>query len=101
MAFVVSFVIGVLVRQCIAISNRMSPGALAESQVLHDPFPYYFPQQNASAAELFAMPKCHGIDIEDASIDDLQAHMASGRLTSVQLVTCYTQRSFQTAEYIK
>lgn len=74
--------------------------ALANSQILNDPFPYYFPQQHAPSASLFAMPACHGVDIEDATIDELQNYMDRGRLTSLQLLTCYMQRSFQTAEYI-
>ncbi len=81
--------------------NASSPAALADSEVLNDPFPYFFPEQNASAAELFAMPKCCGIDIENASIDTLQSHLECGDLTSVQLLACYMQRAFQTGEYIK
>ena len=74
---------------------------LADSQTLNDPFPYYFPRQDASPASLFAMPSCHDVDIEEATIDELQRYMDSGKLTSVYLVTCYMQRSSQTAEYIK
>lgn len=44
----------------------------------------------------FPMPLCRGIVIEDATIDDLQHHMASGKLTSQQLVECYIARIKQT-----
>ena len=74
---------------------------LANSQILNDPFPYYFPEQDASPARLFAMPRCQGVDIEDASIDQLQQWLTSGDLTSVQLLTCYIQRHLQTGQYIK
>lgn len=74
---------------------------LANSQILNDPFPYYFPRQDASPARLFAMSRCQGVDIEEASIDELQKYLASGELTSVQLVTCYIQRHLQTAQYLK
>lgn len=82
-------------RPCTA-SNNVTAG-----QILNDPFPYYFPQENAPASQLFPMPQCNGVQIEQASIDQLQTYMAHGSLTSVQLVVCYMQRSFQTAEYIK
>ena len=38
--------------------------------------------------------------IEEATIDDLQSHLSTGRLTSVQLAVCYLQRHIQTAQYI-
>lgn len=38
------------------------------------------------------MPRCCGIDIEEASIPDLQEHMTTGRITSAQLTECYLQR---------
>lgn len=84
-------------------AGRIMPDTIgfANSQILNDPFPYYFPQENGSATRLFAMPLCYGVKIEEATIEELQTYLADGSLTSVQLVTCYTQRSFQTAEYIK
>lgn len=74
---------------------------VADAQVLDHPFPYYFPQDNGTVADLFAMPDCKGVKIEDATIDELQQHLSAGRLTSVDLVMCYLQRNFQTTEYIK
>lgn len=38
------------------------------------------------------MPRCCGIDIEEASILELQEHMTKGRITSAQLTECYLQR---------
>lgn len=86
---------------CSASYNTTGATELADSQLLNDPFPYFFPRENASPAELFAMPKCHGVVIEQASIDELQGFLASGKLTSEQLVGCYMQRQYQTGEYIK
>lgn len=86
----------------LASYDTVNASALAASQVLNDPFPYYFPEQNAtSAAQLFAMPLCNGVRLEEATIDDLQSYMSKGKLTSVQIVTCYMQRAYQTGEYIK
>jgi len=47
------------------------------------------------------MRQCHGLTIEEATIDQLQEYMSSRRLTSAQLAVCYLQRVFQTDEYIK
>ncbi|KAL8705192.1 MAG: hypothetical protein Q9201_001692 [Fulgogasparrea decipioides] len=49
---------------------------------------------------MFLMPPCNGVRIEEATIDELQRHMDNGTLTSVQLVACYLQRLFQVEEYI-
>lgn len=43
-------------------------------------------------SEDFQMPRCCGIDIEEASILDLQDHMIEGPLTSAHLTECYFQR---------
>ena len=56
---------------------------------------------NVSATAWHAMPLCKGHKIEDATIDELQEFMTSGNLTTVQLVTCYIQRYYQTNQYIK
>jgi hypothetical protein len=86
----------------VASDKPVNATALAASQILNDPFPYYFPEENAtSAAQLFAMPLCNGVTLEEATIDELQSHMAKGKLTSVQIVMCYMQRAYQTGEYIK
>ncbi|KAF2159131.1 hypothetical protein M409DRAFT_61084 [Zasmidium cellare ATCC 36951] len=81
-------------------SSTANFSAFVDSQVLTNPFPYYYPQENATAAQLFAMPACKGVVIEDATLDELQQYLSNGTLTSVDLVHCYQQRSFQTGEYI-
>lgn len=80
--------------------NTANASGLAASEILNDPFPYYFPSQN-DTVNLFAMPSCNGIKLEEATIDQLQEYMSQGRLTSVQLVMCYMQREYQTRDYIK
>lgn len=77
---------------------------LAESQTLESPYPYDFPLlQNGSSADSgqFPMPLCNGFKLEEATIDQLQEELLSGRLTSVQIVLCYLQRIYQTDEYIR
>ena len=77
---------------------------LVESQTLESPYPYDFPVlQNGSLADSgqFPMPLCNGFKLEEATIDQLQQELSSGRLTSVQLVLCYLQRIYQTDEYIR
>ena len=81
-------------------ASALAASALAASEILLDPFPYYFPDQN-EPANLFPMPPCNGITLEEATIDQLQDYMSQGKLTSVQLVMCYMQRELQTKEYIK
>jgi len=86
----------------VASYNTANATGLAASQILNDPFPYYFPEQNTtSAARLFAMPLCNGVKLEEATIDRLQGYISKGNLTSAQIVTCYMQRAYQTGEYIK
>lgn len=46
------------------------------------------------------MPQCHGISIEEATIDQLQQYLEQRRLTSEQLVVCYLERYIQTHDYI-
>lgn len=75
---------------------------LAASQELQTPFPYYFPNSsNADTMGLFPMPDCHGLRLEEVTIDKLQAAMIHGRLRALQLVRCYLARIAQTNEYIR
>ncbi len=83
-------------------SHTAQATGLAASQILNDPFPSYFPEENATtAARLFAMPLCNGVELEEATIDHLQGYMSKGKLTSAQVVICYMHRAYQTGEYIK
>lgn len=58
-------------------------------------------EQNVGVSDLFPMPPCGAFKLEEATIDDMQAAMENGTLTSVQLITCYLARTFQTQSYIK
>ncbi|KAK7408461.1 hypothetical protein QQX98_009388 [Neonectria punicea] len=49
----------------------------------------------------FAMPLCKGIDIEDATIDELQRWMILKHLSSEDLVSCYIDRIKQTNGYLR
>lgn len=61
-----------------------------------------FPSEaNADTTNFFPMEKCGEFELEEASIDQMQAAMAAGTLTSVQLVVCYMVRNFQTDDYAK
>ena len=69
--------------------------------ILNSPFPYDVPDQNAAdSSGLFPMPLCHGITLEEATIDQLQQHLGQGKVTSQQLAICYLQRIWQTNDYI-
>jgi amidase len=72
--------------------------SLAESQVLNDPFPYIFADEDAT--QLFPMPPCKGQTIDEVDIDTLQGYMSSGQLTAVDLLTCYIARYDQINFYI-
>ena len=64
-------------------------------------FPVFPLQQNAETTKLFPMALCNGFRLEEATIDQMQAAMKKGKLTSQQLVICYLQRQYQTDDYIK
>ncbi|KAK9796922.1 putative Amidase [Seiridium cardinale] len=62
--------------------------------------PSLFPlEANADTTNFFPMGKCGDFELEEATIDQMQAAMAAGNLTSVQLVMCYMLRNFQTDDY--
>lgn len=56
-------------------------------------------EQNYGTADLFPMAPCGAFALEEATIDQMQAAMANGTLTSQQLVACYLLRTFQTNPY--
>ncbi|KAF2828213.1 glutamyl-tRNA amidotransferase subunit A [Ophiobolus disseminans] len=66
-----------------------------------NPLPYYFPpEQAAGSANLFPIPLCQGVTLEEATIDKLQSYLSNGTLTSVTLLRCYLRRVQQVDEYI-
>ncbi|KAK0625874.1 amidase [Immersiella caudata] len=61
----------------------------------------FFPLLTAAGTpDLFPMPLCGTFPLEEATIADMQSAMQSGYLTSVQLVTCYLARTYQTQPYL-
>ncbi|KAL1959067.1 hypothetical protein VTO42DRAFT_3308 [Malbranchea cinnamomea] len=86
-------------RSCVTESDA-SEDPLVSSQIMKDPYPYYFPQQGSSGADLFPMPLCDGFKLEEASIDEIQAQMSKGKLTSEKLVQCCHRRIHQTNWYL-
>lgn len=75
--------------------------ALLTSQILLDPFPYDFPQQGQPTTNLFPMKICHGLKLEEATIDQLQQWLSSRKMTSQELLQCYIQRIDQIDGYTK
>lgn len=73
---------------------------LAVAQVLEAPFPFEFPKEQ-NGLDLFPMPKCNGVTLEEATIDQLQDTMNTGLLTTSQIVVCYMQRISQTDMYLE
>ncbi|KAI9798852.1 MAG: hypothetical protein M1833_004355 [Piccolia ochrophora] len=47
------------------------------------------------------MPRCGSVDIEEASIDDLQEHMTRGRFSARELTECYLKRITRVNRYTK
>jgi hypothetical protein len=78
------------------------PAQVNISQTLTEPFPYYFPNEDQTETPaLFPMPPCHGVTLEEATIDQLQDYMGQGILSSVKIALCYLDRIWQTNDYIK
>ncbi|KAM0306321.1 hypothetical protein HYE67_002331 [Fusarium culmorum] len=57
-------------------------------------------EKNVGSSDLFPMADCNGFKLEEATFTQMQNAMKAGKLTSVQLVTCYLIRTYQTEEYI-
>lgn len=80
----------------VGCSNSTWPGNATAA------LPSVFPLlENVDSADLFPMPLCGSFDLHEATIDQMQAAMEAGTLTSQQLVACYMQRTYQTQEYIQ
>lgn len=90
----------------VAIGFLASYAGAQNASILHvdplqTPYPYAFPpMSNVGTPELFPMPACYGVTLEEASIDQLQGYMTNGSLTSAQLLRCYVRRMRQVDEYI-
>lgn len=81
-----------------ALSAHPTEGQNASSVSLTPPL---FPlEQYADSAALFPMPPCGTFHLEEATIDDMQAAMSNGSLTSQQLLSCYLVRTYRTNSYI-
>lgn len=76
--------------------NEVSSLDTPNSQLIYE-FP--IPGNNGSA--LFPMRPCRGFQLEEASIDDIQGLLTSRALSSVDLVSCYLERVYQTSSYLK
>jgi amidase len=84
--------------------NPRAPVSIGASQILTTPYPYDFPVLGNVTdldAERFPMKQCHGVTLEEATIDQLQDYMSTGRLTTVQIVLCYMERILQTDDYVE
>ncbi|PHH91760.1 hypothetical protein CDD83_10404 [Cordyceps sp. RAO-2017] len=68
-----------------------------------DVSPPLIPQLGVAAgSSLFPMAECGaaGFKLEEATIEQMQDSLKAGKLTSVELVSCYMLRTFQTQPYI-
>lgn len=83
------------------VSSSLNSSDLGAGQIVQNPFPYDFPNMDAAPMAPFPMPSCHGISLEEATIDQLQDYMSHGKLTSLQLLGCYLARVSQTNSYCK
>ncbi|EKV11103.1 Amidase family protein [Penicillium digitatum PHI26] len=73
---------------------------LVDSQILTDPYLYDFPRLGGDGAAQFPMRTCHGFQLEEATVDEIQAELTVGNFTSVQLLECYMDRVYQTQPYL-
>lgn len=81
-------------------AQAFSPNSsIASAQLLANPFPYEFPDLLANSR--FPMSSCHGVALEEATIDQLQDYMRQGILSSVKIVECYLRRKLQVDQYLK
>ncbi|KAJ5527500.1 hypothetical protein N7513_011659 [Penicillium frequentans] len=83
-----------------AVATTQEVDTLVASQILTDPYAYDFPRLGANGSSLFPMRTCHGFQLEEASVDDIQKRLSNGTFTSVQLLECYLNRIAQTQPYL-
>ncbi|EXJ81842.1 hypothetical protein A1O1_07907 [Capronia coronata CBS 617.96] len=84
----------------IAKAAAQNTSELNSTQELLDPLPYYYPNEDAAPQALFPMPLCQGVQLEEATIDQLQDAMEHGNLTAYDIVTCYFKRYNQVNGYV-
>ncbi|KAG0157702.1 hypothetical protein PDIDSM_4887 [Penicillium digitatum] len=65
-----------------------------------NPYLYDFPRLGGDGAAQFPMRTCHGFQLEEATVDEIQAELTVGNFTSVQLLECYMDRVYQTQPYL-
>lgn len=91
----------VLLARAFGTNDSLDSTVLAVSP-LQDPFPFQFPEiQDANSSSLFPMEKCKGVSLEEATIDELQYAMSSGKLSSEELVFCFMRRMQQVDQYVR
>jgi hypothetical protein len=49
----------------------------------------------------FLMADCYGLPLEEATIDEMQSWMSTGKLTSRELTLCFLGRILQLNDYVK
>lgn len=85
-----------------ASSTIVATSSPASSQVLASPFPYVFPEQKyIGTNQLFPMPLCNGIPLEEASIDEIRLALTIRKLNVTTLAGCYIDRINQVDRYVK
>jgi amidase len=85
----------------LAANAQPAEDHLLDVQTYWNPSVYDFPVLGTNGSSLFPMRPCHGIQLEEATIDDLQEYLSAGKLTTLQLLHCYLDRIFQTDSYLK
>ena len=80
---------------------RFNSTCVIDANSLQYPLAFDFPLEDAAGtSDLFPVPLCESITLEEATIDHLQGHMESGILTSSELLDCYLNRVRQVDKYI-
>lgn len=95
------FIALLLLSSGVMAAVQYNDSMLASTQVVDQPFPFLYPNFDASPQSRFPMPLCKSVTLEEATIDQLQAAMNQGSLTAVDIVNCYLDRIEQTNGYIK
>lgn len=84
---------------CLFLSSQTLAGPSTEP--LFSYTPNLIPlRENANTSSLFPVSDCNGFTLEEATLTSMREAMENNQLTSVQLVTCYLTRTYQTQNYI-